>query len=106
MAAYRLDCLAAFGELLEAPEDPSSAHAGNGDEFAYRNSLRGAVESAAQSMEFASRRSSEISSVSAGMVRASSVYVVSVAARDMSSSWRGICAWRAAVYATASSVTR
>ena len=41
VAAYRLDCLATVGELLEAPEDPSPAHSGNRDEFAYGDSLRG-----------------------------------------------------------------
>jgi hypothetical protein len=41
VAAYRLDRFATVGELLEAPEDPSSAHSGTRDEFAYRDSFRG-----------------------------------------------------------------
>lgn len=66
----------------------------------------GAVESADQSMEFASARSSAMSSMLTGLVRGWLVDVFSVAAREMSSSWRGIWAWRTAVYETASSVRR
>ena len=40
MATYRLDRFATVGELLEAPEDPSSAHSGYRDKFAYGDSFQ------------------------------------------------------------------